>query len=76
MRDGGASVGVCWDLFNAVQIGEPPSVSVPVLNSKIQYVQVQDATIGALGATYCKLGEGEVPVEKFIRRLLGIGYDG
>jgi sugar phosphate isomerase/epimerase len=70
------SVGVCWDLFNAVQIGEPPSVSVPVLNSKIQYVQVQDATIGALGATYCKLGEGEVPVEKFIRRLLGIGYDG
>jgi sugar phosphate isomerase/epimerase len=70
------SVGVCWDLFNAVQIGEPPSVSVPVLNSKIQYAQVQDATIGALGATYCKLGEGEVPVDKFIRRLLGIGYEG
>jgi sugar phosphate isomerase/epimerase len=70
------SIGVCWDVFNAALIGEPPSTSVPVLNSKIQYVQVQDATLGALGATYCKLGEGEVPVEKFIRRLLGIGYQG
>jgi sugar phosphate isomerase/epimerase len=70
------SIAVCWDLFNASQIGEPPSVSVPVLNSKIQYVQVKDATIGALGASYCKLGEGDVPVAQFIRRLLGIGYDG
>ncbi|HTL29497.1 MAG TPA: sugar phosphate isomerase/epimerase family protein [Tepidisphaeraceae bacterium] len=70
------SIAACWDVFNASLIGEPPSISVPVLNNKIQYVQVQDATIGALGATYTKLGEGEVPVEKFIRRLLGIGYEG
>lgn len=70
------SIGACWDVFNAALIGEAPSTSVPVLNSKIQYVQVQDATLGALGATYCKLGEGEVLVEKFIRRLLGIGYNG
>ena len=70
------SVAVCWDVFNAAQIGEPPSISVPVLNNKIQYVHVKDATIGPLGASYCKLGEGDVQVEQFIRRLLGIGYEG
>ena len=69
-------VAVCWDIFNAAMIGEPPSVSVPVLNNRIQYVQVKDAKLGALGASYCKLGEGDVPVRKFLTRLRGIGYDG
>ncbi|HEX8524632.1 MAG TPA: sugar phosphate isomerase/epimerase family protein [Tepidisphaeraceae bacterium] len=70
------SVGVCWDVFNAAMIGEPPSVSVPTLNNRIQYTQVRDAKLGALGATYCKLGEGDVPVRKFLTRLRGIGYEG
>jgi len=70
------SIACCWDLFNAALIGEPPSVSVPTLNSKIQYTQVKDAKLGALGALYCKLGEGDVAVQKFLIRLKGIGYDG
>jgi sugar phosphate isomerase/epimerase len=37
---------------------------------------VKDATLGPLGASYCKLGEGDVPVQKFLTRLRGIGYDG
>jgi sugar phosphate isomerase/epimerase len=70
------SIACCWDLINAALIGEPPSVSVPTLNSKIQYTQVKDAKLGALGALYCKLGEGDVAVQKFLIRLKGIGYDG
>jgi sugar phosphate isomerase/epimerase len=70
------SIAVCWDIFNAATIGEPPSVSVPTLNNRIQYVQVKDAKLGPLGATYCKLGEGDVPVRKFLTRLRGIGYEG
>ena len=70
------SIACCWDLFNAALIGETPLVSVPTLNSKIQYAQVKDAKLGALGATYCKLGEGDVQVQRFITRLLGIGYTG
>jgi fatty-acyl-CoA synthase len=70
------AIACCWDVFNATVIGELPAVSVPVLNSKIQYVQVKDAAIGALGATYCKLGEGQVPLEKLMIRLRGIGYGG
>ena len=35
-----------------------------------------DAKLGPLGAAYCKLGEGDVKVQNFMIRLLGIGYDG
>ncbi len=70
------SVACCWDVFNAAMVGESPYFSVPVLNTKIAYTQVKDAKFGALGATYCKLGEGDVPVEKFVTRLKGIGYTG
>ena len=70
------SVGVCWDLFNAAAVGEGPAYSVPTLNHKIVYAQVKDARLGALGATYCKIGEGDVKVRDFLRRLRGIGYEG
>lgn len=70
------SIACCWDVFNAALIGEGPWVSVPTLNSKIQYAQVKDAKLGPLGASLCKLGEGDVEVESFLTRLRGIGYEG
>jgi sugar phosphate isomerase/epimerase len=70
------SVGVAWDLFNAAMAGEPPSYSVPTLNSKIVYTQLKDAKLGPLGATYVKLGEGDCKVRDFLRRLRGVGYEG
>lgn len=70
------SIACCWDVFNAALIGESPYVSVPTLNSRIAYTQVKDAQLGALGAVYCKLGEGDVPVKNFLTRLRGIGYQG
>jgi sugar phosphate isomerase/epimerase len=70
------SIGCCWDIFNAALLGETPSTSVPVLNSKIQYAQVKDAKFGPLGAAYCKLGEGDVQVQKFIKKMRGIGFEG
>ncbi|HVT87500.1 MAG TPA: sugar phosphate isomerase/epimerase family protein [Tepidisphaeraceae bacterium] len=70
------SIACCWDVCNAAMIGEPPSVSVPFLNSRIQYVQVKDAKLGPLGANFCKLGEGDVQVRKLLIRLMGIGYSG
>jgi sugar phosphate isomerase/epimerase len=70
------AVAACWDIFNAALVGESPFLSVPTLNSRIQYTQVKDAKLGSLGATLCPLGEGDVPVEKFLTRLRGIGYNG
>jgi sugar phosphate isomerase/epimerase len=70
------SVGACWDVANAAMIGETPWQSVPVLNNRILYAHVKDAKLGALGATYTKLGEGDVPVRPFLTRLRGVGYTG
>ena len=70
------AVAACWDIFNAALVGESPFLSVPTLNSRIQYAQVKDAKLSSLGATLCPLGEGDVPVEKFMTRLRGIGYAG
>lgn len=70
------TVGACWDVFNAALIGEVPAVSVPTLNSRIEYVHVKDATFGPLGASLCKLGDGHVRIGDLLNRLKGIGYDG
>jgi sugar phosphate isomerase/epimerase len=70
------AVAACWDVFNAALVGEVPSISVPVLNNRIQYVQVKDATLGPLGASFGRLGEGNVKVQDLFRRLMGIGYSG
>ena len=66
------AVGAAWDLMQGLQAGESPSVSVPTLNLRLQYARVADAKAGA----YCPLGEGEAPVEEFVRRLRGVGYGG
>ncbi len=70
------AVAACWDVFNAAVIGEVPAISVPTLNNRIQYVQVKDATLGPLGASFGRLGEGNVKVQDLFRRLMGIGYNG
>ena len=44
--------------------------------SFVMPVQVKDATLGPLGASFGRLGEGNVRVQDLFRRLMGIGYDG
>jgi sugar phosphate isomerase/epimerase len=70
------AIACCWDVFNAALIGEGPLISIPTLNSKIAYAQIKDAKFGALGASYTKLGAGDVKCEQFMTRLRGIGYRG
>lgn len=68
-------VGVCWNVANAAAVGETPAVSVPMLNSRIRLAKVKDTRVGE-GSGYVPLGEGTVGVEHFVKRLLGIGFEG
>jgi sugar phosphate isomerase/epimerase len=70
------SVGVSWNLLSAAQAGETPFVSVPTLGSRIKNAQVADAILKSTPPSYARLGEGDLPVEAFVKRLLGIGYRG
>jgi sugar phosphate isomerase/epimerase len=60
------NVAACWDALTAVRVGESPAVSVPTLNSRIQYVRLRDP----------RPGEAAVPVQNLLIRLRGIGYTG
>jgi len=55
------NIAACWDLPAGVSAGESPFVSVPTLNSRIQYTLV---------------GAADDTLEHFITRLRGIGYAG
>jgi sugar phosphate isomerase/epimerase len=68
-------LGLCWNVANAAGAGEPPSVSVPTLNHRIVLGKVKDTVVGE-GSGFVPLGEGTVGVDHFVRRLLGIGFDG
>jgi sugar phosphate isomerase/epimerase len=71
------SIACCWNLSNAIQAGEPPSISVPVLNSKIQYAQVSHVEREPPGLPLQRHASPQTaPTEKFIKRLRGIGYTG
>jgi sugar phosphate isomerase/epimerase len=60
------NVAACWDPLGALRVGESPAVSVPTLNSRIQYVRLRDA----------RPGEAAVPVQHLMTRLRGVGYTG
>ncbi|MEE9211885.1 MAG: sugar phosphate isomerase/epimerase family protein [Phycisphaeraceae bacterium] len=68
-------IGLSWNVANAAAIGEPAAVSVPMLHSRIGLAKVKDLHVGE-GSGYVPLGEGTVGIEPFIKRLLGVGYDG
>ncbi len=66
-------VGLCWNVANAAAIGEDSMVSVPMLNHRLRLAKVKDTVVGA-GIGYVQLGEGNVGIEAFLNRLLGVGY--
>lgn len=68
-------VGLSWSPVNAAAAGEPVAVSVPMLNSRISLVKVKDTKIGE-GSGFTLPGDGTVGIEKLVRRLMGIGFEG
>lgn len=68
------SIACCWNLSNAIQAGESPSVSVPVLNSRIRYAQVDHVETESLPPDLPL--QKHTPVERLLKRLRGIGYTG
>jgi fatty-acyl-CoA synthase len=68
-------VGLVWNPAVAAGAGESPSVSVPMLHSRIRMVRIVDFLAGDPGNVVLP-GDGAVGIAALIRRLLGIGYDG
>lgn len=70
------SVGVSFNPLAATLVNEPPSVSVPVLNSRIWHVRLTDAKLDDAAFTPAPLLQGDLPLKELLTRLAGIGYQG
>ncbi|MAE65883.1 MAG: hypothetical protein CMJ18_16555 [Phycisphaeraceae bacterium] len=70
-------VGMCWNVANAAAAGEPPTVSVPLLHRRIRMAKAKDAIItDGNECGWVLPGDGTVAISVFLRRLLGVGFDG
>jgi sugar phosphate isomerase/epimerase len=70
------AIAAAWDVCTAANAGESPWVSVPNLNSRIAYTMVRDARISEANAIPCPFGQGDVPLQPFVARLMGVGFQG
>jgi sugar phosphate isomerase/epimerase len=68
-------VGLAWNPEVAAAAGEAPSVSIPMLHSRIRMVRIADFAGGDPAAAVLP-GDGAVGIAAMVRRLLGIGYSG
>ena len=71
-------VGLAWNLATAAAVDPAErggGMAVTMLHSRIKLVKVNDAKIGqAIGFT--ALGDGDMNVPLFLKKLRGIGYEG
>lgn len=71
-------VGLLWNVANAAaaDVNERGGgMAVTMLNSRIRIAKVKDTHFGE-GAGFCQLGDGDCDIERFLKKLRGIGYDG
>lgn len=68
-------LGLVWNVANAAAAGESVAVSLPMLNSRIRIVKAKDLVVGE-GSGFCQLGDGTVGIDRMVKRLLGLGFDG
>lgn len=64
-------VGIAWDIANAWSVGEDPELGLREYAGRIHYVQVKDGVGRDEEWQLCPLGEGDVPVERALRGLVG-----
>jgi sugar phosphate isomerase/epimerase len=70
------SVGCIIDVVTAMSLGDSPEITVPMLNSRINAIQLSDVTNQCGSLIECDLGTGIVPLKTWLSRLRGIGFNG
>jgi sugar phosphate isomerase/epimerase len=70
------SIGCCWDTLCAAQANDHPAIAIPLLNTRIMSLQLEDGVHQGKALSPVRLGTGELPLQQTIDRLRGIGFDG
>jgi fatty-acyl-CoA synthase len=70
-------VGALWDLHHPYRFaGETPGKTVQNLGAYIKYVHVKDSVVENGKVSYRMMGEGDMPIDDFMRALNSINYEG
>ena len=70
-------LGALWDVSHPYRLyHEEPEKTIENLGAYIKHVHIKDLKGSGEAVTYCLMGEGELPTERFINALRSIIYDG
>ncbi len=70
------SVGVIWDISNCFWTGELIEESANLLAPYIKNVHMKDSILDEKEAKLVFIGEGDIPIQKALKILAAMGYDG
>lgn len=74
---GSDAVGALWDLHHPYRYaGESAGQTVQNLGAYIKYVHVKDSVMEDGKVSYRMMGEGDMPIDDFMRALRSINYEG
>ena len=77
-RIGSDSVAALWDLNHPYRFGgEDPETTVKNLGAYVKHTHIKDSVMNPDGSvTYKIMGEGDLPVDDFMRALRSVNYEG
>lgn len=71
---------IIWDIMHPIEENEKPYDTLSYLKNLVAHVHIKDGVKAAdhdiISYTYCKIGEGEMPVKEVVKLLREGGYDG
>lgn len=71
------AVGALWDVHHPYRYaGESAGKTVQNLGAYIQYVHIKDSVMENGKVSYRMMGEGDLPIDDFMRALRSINYEG
>lgn len=72
------SLRICWNVLNALLLGEPSTVALPRLGKSLEMVRLTDANFDERGLleSFAELGKGQTNVTRTVEILKGIVFDG
>ena len=70
-------LGAVWDIHHPYRLfGESPEKTVQNLGAYIKHIHIKDSEVFNGKVEYRLMGEGDMPVDEFIRALKSLNYDG
>ena len=76
-RIGSDNVAALWDLNHPYRFaGESAETTIKNLGAYIKYTHIKDSVMTEDGIKYCLIGEGDLPIDKFMGALRSVNYEG